>query len=287
MMTIEPIERHVAITGATGSIGRSLCTAFTAAGWHVTASRRSGTAAHAQAARWVTWDLADPPPRALCQADVIVHLACDCIAQRIPRADEAEATDVRSTRRLRAAWLEAREGKGDGRFILLSSRGASAAAANQYGRIKYHCEQVLVASRDVIVRPSLVFGNSDRGLYALLRSMLTRLPALPVPTTPASFVPIHMEVFCAHLVQLASAGHTADGPMVSMPGEGPPLTLRQLLEFICKRESLVVPVLISIPAQLMVLPLRALAPLSNTAYFLKERLLGLFNPTAGIERPKS
>jgi uncharacterized protein (TIGR01777 family) len=106
--------KRVAVTGATGAIGRAVTAALTGRGDQVVAlSRDRGRAAAAlgpgiEVASWSDPTTVSPPADALSGADVVVHLLGEQVAQRW--TDQAKQrireSRVQSTRRLVAALLE-------------------------------------------------------------------------------------------------------------------------------------------------------------------------------------
>ena len=208
---------RVFITGATGFVGRALCS--DAGGWQITAGdqRKAGWEASVRG------------------HEVVVHLAGVAHA----RASDAlyEEVNVRATQRLAIAALEA----GVRRMVFVSSikvngeatppdrpfRASDAPAPqDEYGRSKWRAEQALRSSglEVVIVRPPLVYGPGVRANFLRLLQLVDT--GLPLPF--ASIRNRRSFVFVGNLVALlrrcaehpAAAGKTllaADGEDLSTP----------------------------------------------------------------------
>jgi NADH dehydrogenase len=145
---------NLGITGASGFVGGAMARAFADAGWNVVPLGRRETR---------HYDLREPvSPGTLSGLDVVLHAAYD------PQADNLAAAGL-----LYAAALEAGT-----RFAFVSSFAAGPDARSAYGREKYRVEQMLDATRDLIVRPGLVAGSG--GLYGAMRRAVLRFGVAPV-----------------------------------------------------------------------------------------------------------
>lgn len=180
------------VTGATGFVGSHLAEALRRRGDEVTVLARSPSKAAALAplvVRVVPGDLHDRAAlqRAVEGQDVVYHVA-GVVAAR----SEAEfmAANRDGTRNL----VEALEGTGTGRLVLVSSMAAAGPTikgrplrgdeaprpVTAYGRSKLAAEQAVTASRLAwtIVRPPMVYGPRDQEVLKVFR--LARLGLAPV-----------------------------------------------------------------------------------------------------------
>jgi len=180
------------VTGATGFVGSHLAEALRRRGDEVTVLARSASKAAALAplvVRVVPGDLHDRAAlqRAVEGQDVVYHVA-GVVAAR----SEAEfmAANRDGTRNL----VEALEGTGTGRLVLVSSMAAAGPTikgrplrgdeaprpVTAYGRSKLAAEQAVTASRLAwtIVRPPMVYGPRDQEVLKVFR--LARLGLAPV-----------------------------------------------------------------------------------------------------------
>jgi uncharacterized protein (TIGR01777 family) len=124
---------RVAVTGATGTVGRALVTALRTRGDDVTALSRdaerakralSGGDGALDAATWADPKASPPPAEALSGRDAVVHLLGEQIAQRWSDDAKREIRDSRilSTRNLVSALAELPGGERPG--VLVSQSGA-------------------------------------------------------------------------------------------------------------------------------------------------------------------
>lgn len=180
----------IAVTGASGFVGRHLTALLARRGHQVRAlvrgDGRGRTAAGLPAER-TPGDLADPAALATLTrgADVIVHLVGIIVETG---AATFEAVHVDGTRRLLNAAREA----GVRRFVHMSAVGArDEPRATRYHRTKWRAEQLVRGSglSHAVFRPSIISGPENRPIRTLAR--LHRLsPLVPVfgdarfPTQP-------------------------------------------------------------------------------------------------------
>jgi len=168
----------VLVTGASGFIGRALGRHLVGAGHEVRALvRRASEAGIPAEAERVVGDLLDLSSleRAAEGMAGVVHLAC---ATGVARESVARAVNVDGTRRL----LEAAQRGGVRRFVFVSSVSARRRRMGPYGRTKREGEALVAATalEWVILRPSLVYGPGEDGLFARLARSLRSLPVFPV-----------------------------------------------------------------------------------------------------------
>jgi nucleoside-diphosphate-sugar epimerase len=152
--------RTIAITGASGLVGRALCTSLASRGYQIRAFLRRPDASLASTPN-ITAHTCDLPGR----VDAVALRGCDCIihAAYITRfRSKAEAREVNElgTRRI----FEFSRKAGVPRFILVSSTSAHAGAKSYYGQSKHRLEQLLDPGHDLIIRPGLVLA-SNGGLF--------------------------------------------------------------------------------------------------------------------------
>jgi nucleoside-diphosphate-sugar epimerase len=162
----------VAITGASGLIGRHLCDQFRRAGHGVRALMRD-VAAYPFGDTGIqrfAFNAPDAVPRdAFRAADVVIHCA---YATRSGSAERSRQVNEDGTRRVLDAAREA----GARRFVFVSSLAAHADAISYYGRSKLTIEQWLDPARDLIVRPGLVLANDGGLAHRMWRTLAaTRL----------------------------------------------------------------------------------------------------------------
>jgi NADH dehydrogenase len=165
-----PVQRTVAVVGATGFVGRHVVDALLGAGHRVIAISRSGRrlpgwAAEVEA-RPADVETGRVLEAALDGADAVVHLVA------IPRQTGGRTfaeVNVRGTRRV----VEAASTAGIRRFVHLSVMGAAEDPKLAYLHSKWLGERAVRESNLewVVFRPSLLFGPGD-GFFRLVRTTL-------------------------------------------------------------------------------------------------------------------
>jgi 2-alkyl-3-oxoalkanoate reductase len=171
---------RIAVTGATGFIGRHVVRRLTRDGHDVLGLGRRSTAPQLGSARYLRWDLgdsADDAPPELASVDAVVHIAAH-VADWGPPGPFQRVT-VNGTRRLIDA-------SGSARLIVIGSasvydpfHGHSGAREeeapvaryrNEYGRAKADQERLVRAARPdaLILRPHAVYGIGDQTLLPRL-----------------------------------------------------------------------------------------------------------------------
>ncbi len=175
------MTRLVALTGATGFIGRHLTTGLTRVGLRVRAlSRRALPADQADPdVEWVRGDLSDPDALAelVRDADAVVHCGG---AVRGASSDVFEEVNALGTERLATAAVEQAPST---RFLLISSLAAREPTLSWYAASKRRGEELLAERASprlpvAVFRPTAVYGEGDQEMLPLFQIM--RRGILPV-----------------------------------------------------------------------------------------------------------
>jgi nucleoside-diphosphate-sugar epimerase len=197
---------RVALTGATGFVGRKTLERLLDAGHEVKAlARRPDVLPINDRCVAIKGDLADENAlAALVQgADVVLHVAG---AVSAPTRADFFRTNVEGSKRVAEAALDA----GAKRFVFVSSLAAREPALNDYAASKAEAERVLVgfASRMeiTIIRPSAVYGPGDTATLPLLQALLSKVALIP-GTRESRFSMVHVDDV-AQVLSEAIAGET-------------------------------------------------------------------------------
>jgi UDP-4-keto-D-FucNAc 4-reductase len=188
----------IAVTGASGFIGRQLVDRLVSIGESVVAiSRRGSATADSRHVAVDDYINCGGLARELRGVDTLIHLAARAHQGSAGTADAElfRAANVQATASVARACLEA----GVKRFVFVSSIGVhgsssarpfteqdAPAPSEAYARSKWEAERALpalCASGDmdyVIVRPPLVYGPHCPGNFARLARMVSRLPLVPL-----------------------------------------------------------------------------------------------------------
>lgn len=184
--------RTVALTGATGFIGRALIAKLVASGWKVRAlARQIPSKQDFSFVEWIHGDL--DCEGALCElvsgTETVIHCAG---AIRGKSWDDFSRTNVTGTKNILRA---ASRVPSCSRFLFISSLAAREPHLSWYARSKFEAEQLIPEfSRlvSVIFRPAAVYGPGDKAMQPFFQAM--RYGILPVPGNPGNrFGLIHVD----------------------------------------------------------------------------------------------
>lgn len=220
--------RSVAITGASGMLGRHLCRAFARRGYEVRALVRDADAFREvpSGTRVGRCDLPGTIDESLLAgASALVHCA---YATRATDLAEARRVNEEGTRRV----LEAARRAGVPRFVFVSSIAARADAPSYYARSKYALEELLDPGRDLIVRPGLILARDGHGLFQQMRDVTRRTRLVPLFGGGRQLLQtVHVDDLCEAVVRALERGLT--GPLNIAEPE--PLPLVGFMELLAER----------------------------------------------------
>ncbi|HZV72988.1 MAG TPA: NAD(P)-dependent oxidoreductase [Conexibacter sp.] len=159
----------IAVTGASGFVGRALTAHLAQRGFAVRALSRAGAGPDLPGVTHLRYELTAPAPAALDGARAVIHAA---FADRIPEhGPDPNAVGAR-------ILLDAARASGV-KPIFLSSFSAHDDAISAYGRSKLAIERLFDQPGDAVLKLGLVVG--DGGVFARMRSAAEGRTALPVP----------------------------------------------------------------------------------------------------------
>ncbi len=190
--------KTVALTGATGFVGRITLDRLLAAGWHVRALTRRDQPKKT-GVTWIHGRLDDGASLVeLCNgADAVLHVAGVVNA---PDAAGFESGNVTGTALMLAAAVSA----GIDRFVHVSSLAARHPALSMYGASKAKAEYLVRGSKLdwTVIRPPGVYGPGDTEMFDMFRLAAKGWALLP-PRGQVSI--IHVDDLARLLVTLLSA----------------------------------------------------------------------------------
>ena len=191
------VAETVAVTGATGFVGRALIERLARSGHALRALSRNRAVA---GARTIMGDLDDAAALTDLVRDAghVVHLAG---LVKSPRALDFARINVAGTERLARAMAP-----GSGHLVLVSSLAARHPEVSAYAASKRAAEEIAIgvlgADRVTILRPPAVYGPGDRATLLIFRQLASGLLVAPGPRG-ARFSLIHVsdlaELIAAHL----------------------------------------------------------------------------------------
>lgn len=162
--------RTCLITGGSGYLGSELAGFLRNSGWRVIAASR-----HPQVEDSAVFSLGEEVPHDMFQGvDALIHCAYDfapCNWKAIYQRN------VIGTRQL------LQQAKAAGVFIItVSSISAFPACKSYYGKAKLLIEEATFAVGGVVLRPGLIYGGSNRGIYGRLMKQVDGKKIIPLLT---------------------------------------------------------------------------------------------------------
>lgn len=254
----------VAITGASGLIGRRLCEFFADRGWPVRGLVRQPTKQGSlSGVEWFQCDLPDGiDPAGLDGADVLIHAA---YTTRYQQLDEARRVNEEGSGKL----FELARRRGVRQIVFLSSFSSRPDALSYYGRSKYAVELLLARNRDLALRAGLVL-SPDGGLFCRIVSMLERARCVPLIGGRQIVQTVHIDDLCLACQRTIERQMTGLVHVAEVQG----LAFRDLLRLVLthlRRRCLLVPV----PFAPMFAALRVAERLGVRLGVTSENLLGM------------
>ena len=203
------MHKVVAITGATGFIGKRLVNTLTEAGWRVKAITRKKKA-DTPAVTWLHGDLANQSilNELVSGVSAVIHCAG---AVRGASFEAFAYTNISGTEHLLQAITQQQKPP---RVLVISSLAARESQLSWYAQSKYLAEQSVINHRPAldwtIFRPTAVYGPGDKELRPLFQ--ITRKGFLPV------IGKLHNRFGLIHVDDLIAAMHVWLARTVPCPG---------------------------------------------------------------------
>jgi nucleoside-diphosphate-sugar epimerase len=256
----------VAVTGASGFIGRHLCDHFRRRGWAVRALLRNTQSYpfREPGIELVACDLPDRiDARGLSGVSALIHAA---YMTRFVDLASAERVNDAGTRRI----LEMGRAAGVAKFLFISSQSAHEHAESYYAKSKFALEK-LFGAEDVIFRSGLVIGRDGDGLFHRMCRTLERAKLMPLfGGGHQPIQTVHVADFCA-ATELALVRGLAGRFTIAHPKA---LEMREFLAAIARRVR-AHPIFLPFPIAPMLLALRVIEALRIPFPVSSENLLGL------------
>ena len=167
-------SKTVAVTGASGLLGRHLCNYFNKKGWQVHALVRnvSGTSFKQKGITVYRCDLPEViNHESIENMDVLIHCA---YMTRFTDIERAKKVNEEGAKKL----YEAAKELGVKQFVFVSSWAARSSAKSYYALSKYKLEKMLDLKKDLVIRPGLILA-SDGGLFNRIVNPILKLPVIP------------------------------------------------------------------------------------------------------------
>ncbi|MDB5582192.1 MAG: hypothetical protein JWR80_7368 [Bradyrhizobium sp.] len=182
----------VAVTGATGYIGRAVVDQLVRDGVAVVALSRRPSSTSAD---WRRYDLGEPlDSGALAGVTAVIHLAAE--------TDRGPSPDVQREVTALERLIEASRAQ-NARLVFVSSQTAQANAATDYGRAKWQCELATLQAAGCVVRPGQVYGGREMGLFGTFCRFLRISRVIPRFVPDPEVQPVHVDDLARGLVACA------------------------------------------------------------------------------------
>ncbi|MGQ9588794.1 MAG: NAD-dependent epimerase/dehydratase family protein [Planctomycetota bacterium] len=263
-LTVSPA---VAVTGASGFLGRHLADRFRSLGWEVRALVRDPSRRpwREPGVRVFACDLPDRiDPAGLEGARWVVHCA---YTTRFRDLESARRANELGTRNLLALARE----KGAEKFVFISSQSAHEGARSYYGRSKLALEKLCAPDSDLVLRLGLIVGREGSGLFHRMVEAVRRSRAIPL------FGGGRQPLQTVHVEDAARAiGNALDRGLSGLftLAHPEPISMREFLSGIAGRLGKR-PIFVPLPIAPALLALRAFERLGVPLPVSSENLLGL------------
>lgn len=211
----------IAVTGATGYIGRAVLVELSRRGLSIAAVSRSSSAQVPSAVQWRITGPSSPSAANFAGCDTVIHLAGRAHTT-VANADGRDLFDVEN-RELALATAEAAHAAGLSRFVFVSTLGVHGSGADEllranspvhpelpYARSKWAAEQQLAvwcAAHNMelcIVRPPMVYGPDCPGSFPRLVRLVRSGMPLPFSALHAQRSFIYVENLASFLAECAT-----------------------------------------------------------------------------------
>ncbi|MDP1822145.1 MAG: sugar nucleotide-binding protein [Archangium sp.] len=116
-------------------------------------------------------------------------------------------------------------------LVFLSSQSAGPDTPSSYGRLKWEAEQLLAASGCtwVVIRPGLVLGEGNRGLFSTLRRLIESSPVIPVIGSGEHLIqPVHVDAVTDAIIRVCLEPEKHAGALYQLAL--PPVPFKDLLQ---------------------------------------------------------
>ena len=166
----------ILITGANGFIGKNLSAHLMRQGYNVRGLVRNPERAETPIPLTLRYrgNLPDDIDlRAFEKVDAVIHCAYRTFHHTF---DEAKRDNEEGT----ALVVQLSRSANVKRFIFLSSLSAHDRAVSYYGKSKFALERLCNPTTDLIIRPGLVLGKTNAGLFERMIAPLKRYPLVPL-----------------------------------------------------------------------------------------------------------
>ncbi len=174
---------NIIVTGANGYIGKRLVKKLLQNNNKVFIFSRNRFKNENENLKWFFFDINDNRkidiPKV--KIDVIFHLA---INKNLNKSEN----DIKKSIELGEVARN-----NNSKYIFISSQSSSPNAPTKYGRLKWNIEQKILRYEPIILRPGLVYGGEEEGLYGNICNILRKYKFVPSFFPQPNINPIHID----------------------------------------------------------------------------------------------
>lgn len=258
----------VAITGASGYLGKYLKKTLGMEGWTIIGLQRE-VAGIELGEQCIQFDLDKDFEFNLSGVDAVIHCAYDFSKKGW------EAIKNTNIERSKLFFDLAKHSKVRF-FFFISSLSAFEGCKSNYGAAKLEVEKYVVDNGGTVIKPGLITGEPMGGIVKILANCIKYAPILPVPYDKNTRLSITDEIEIASTIKnrvKANATKPEVIPVVTWSN----LKLEEVLERIGKKKGLKLPVLLNVPPRLFHYALLLLETIYPNSRIGSDNLISLIN----------
>ena len=174
---------NIIVTGANGYIGKRLVKKLLQDNNKIIIFSRNKFNNDNENLKWFFFDINDKRKTNIpkIKIDVIFHLAINKDLQK-SKNDIKKSIELGEIAKINNA-----------KYIFISSQSSSPNAPTKYGKLKWHIEQKILKYDPIIIRPGLIYGGEEEGLYGKICNILRKHKFIPSFFPQPNVNPIHID----------------------------------------------------------------------------------------------
>ena len=269
------------ITGASGFVGRRLLDACFIHNYSVSVwvhQQKSLSLFQDKSFQLNYGDLGDSKNKkqllqALTGQEIIVHLAGKT-PQTATREEVSDSSNVQSMKQLIDCAKQTQIKK----IIYVSTQSVKITNPSRYGASKKMAEEMLQSSGldYVILRPAIIYGSGEAGIFKKFVNLIQKLPVLPIPSTSVLFQPVSVDDVVNAILKIAIKNIQTKIMDVAGPTS---VTFAQFIQLTAQAQKLD-RIVIPFPMPVAILGAKFLTLLTDHPPVTVENLIGLSESTS-------